>query len=342
MLLYFSFSELQALHKEDSILPPPLTPDAAVCVVIGNFDGVHLGHQSLFEYARTRSKLVIAVTFDPHPRELLGSAPPPRLISSEDRNDLLMAAGAEHILVLRFDHELAALSPERFVREILVDRLRVSELVLGYDFMLGKGRSGNAETLRALGREMGFSVAQRPGKKNPSGEIISSTAIRNALLTGDVKAAAAFLGRAHTVRGTIVHGQRRGAGLGFPTANLDPSLPGMAAIRLAKPGVYATRVTLPPDERDLPPACLHTRLPGIQPDGSRVYPAVTNVGFNPTFGINSLSVETHIPGLHENLYGKRMELAFLQRLRSERRFTSLDELKAQLAADTREAMQVAG
>ncbi len=339
MLFSLSLPEILSARPEPF---EPLDGKVGTCVVIGNFDGVHLGHQALFAHARKQGLPIVAVTFDPHPREVLTDCAPPRLLSTEDRLALLKAVGAEHTLLLKFTPELASLSPEGFVEEILVRRLGIKRLVVGYDFKLGRGGAGNAEKLRELGQQWGFAVDQLQGLKDEGGTFISSTSIREHLLSGDVEGAALLLGRAHTVRGVVIHGQHVGHELGFPTANLDPHLPGMEAIRLALPGVYATRAILPAPGKPLPPATLHTCLPGRLEDGAEVFPAVTNIGCKPTFGCKGLSVETHIPGFDRDLYGQPMALAFLHRLRGEIKFNSLDDLKRQIRLDTAEAVRLAG
>ena len=323
-----------------------LTPDAdceqGVCVVIGNFDGVHRGHLALLDAAGKSGLPVVVVTFSPHPREVLSSSAPPRLLSTEDRLQLLSSAGARHTLLIAFTREFAALETDVFVRAILCDRLKMRQLVIGHDFSLGKGRAGNGDRLRELGTAWGFKVVQLPCLLTAEGIPVSSTRIRDCLGAGDVQGAANLLGRAHSVRGTVVHGFRRGHDLGFPTANLDPSVPGMEAIGLALPGVYATRVVIPGPDGVLPPISLTTRPVGPLENGACVLPAVTSVGHNKTFGRNALSVETHIPNFSRELYDLPIELAFLHRLRDERKFNGIEELKAQIRRDTDEALRLAG
>ncbi len=333
MLLSLTLDELKKTP------PAPLFPGIGEsCVVIGNFDGVHLGHQALFRYAKETGMPTIAVTFDPHPREVLSNNAPPRLLDTEDRLALLAEAGAAYTLLLTFSKALAALSPENFVQNILVARLAMKHLVIGYDFKLGRGRSGDADRLRELGGSMGFKVDQLQCLTDAGGNAISSTNIRECLQKGDVAMAAQLLGRAHTVRGVVIHGQHLGHKLGFPTANLDPNLPGMEAIGLALPGVYATRALLPAPGHPLPAPKLHTLPTGTLPDGAEVFPAVTNIGYKPTFDCKSLSVETHIPGLNRDLYGQPMALSFIQRLRGEQKFATLDDLKKQIRRDLEQAV----
>ena len=340
MLLSCTLADLLAAPA-GQLLMPDAACEQGVCVVIGNFDGVHRGHLALFEAAGQSGLPVVAVTFAPHPREVLSSSAPPRLLSTDDRLQLLASAGARHTLLIAFTREFAALETDVFVHGILCERLRMRQLVIGHDFSLGKGRSGNGERLRELGATLGFEVTQLPCLLTPDGIPVSSTRIRDCLGVGDVDGAAQLLGRAHSVRGTVVHGFRRGHDLGFPTANLDPTVPGMEAIGLALPGVYATRVVIPGPDGILPPISLTTRPTGPLEGGACVLPAVTSIGHNKTFGRNALSVETHIPNFSRELYDLPIELAFLHRLRDERKFNGIEELKAQIRRDTDEALRLA-
>lgn len=304
--------------------PLPLEPEQGSCVTIGNFDGVHLGHQALLALARERGRQlglpVIAVTFAPHPAEVLASRPLPRLLLPEDRLTLLEVAGADLALLLEFTPEMAAMAPELFVRRVLLERLRMRELILGHDFALGRERAGTPERLARLGAACGFAV-RRLDALRVDGAAVSSTRIRALIEQGAVRHAARLLGRLHTARGTVAHGKRRGTGLGFPTANLSP-----AATLLPGPGVYASFAVLPaaPGADLLAPG-----LPG--------FPAVTNIGCNPTFGPAGLSVETHIFDLSRDLYGLPLEVAFVERLRGEVTFSGPEALVAQLRRDAEEA-----
>lgn len=307
--------------------------DGGTCVSIGNFDGVHLGHQALLALAKKQAKgmPVVALTFDPHPLAVLSGTPLPRLTDTPTRSALLEAAGAELVVALEFTPELAAMSPEFFVEHLLVRRLRVKHLVLGYDFSLGKGRAGTPAVLCALGQVHGFAVHQMEAL-TVHGQTVSSTQIRENLASGATDLAAVKLGRWHSVRGTVIHGQKRGGDLlGFPTANLAPS-----ALLLPQPGVYASLAALPPDgATQLPPPSLAP----LQEDGYQVFAAVTNIGTNPTFGPGMLSVETHLLGVQRNLYGLPLEVAFVQRLRGEKPFAGPAALAAQIQQDIVAARQ---
>ena len=319
-------------------LPPALDLSAGTHVTIGNFDGVHLGHQALL--ARTRERAAregcpaVAVTFEPHPLEVLTPHAPPRLTTTPARLALLEAAGMDLVLLVRFTREFAAMTPEAFVRRLLLDGLRMRRLSLGHDFSLGRGRSGTPERLAAIGRSSGFSVhTLAPFTIN--GATVSSTRVRELLLAGRPREAAALLGRPHAVRGEVVHGLQRGGTLGVPTANLTES-----GVMLPRPGVYATLASLPPASSHLP--ALHAPLgsEAACTASGTVWPAVTNIGHNPTFGPAGLSVETHLLGFSGDLYGRQLEVAFVERLRDEVAFSGPDELVAQIAADVRKAEQV--
>lgn len=284
---------------------------SGTCVTIGNFDGMHAGHRKLI--ARTVQKATlqglcsVVVTFDPHPlRVLIGQSAPPLIIDSDKKIALLKETGADLVLLLPFTKELAALEPEEFVRNVLVEHLHTRELVIGYDFSLGKARKGNAAMLRELGVEYGFGV-ERLNPVIVGDAVVSSTRIRDFVRSGDVWGAMPLLERFHELSGVVVHGMGRGSKmLGFATANIDT-----ANELLPAPGVYATWVYL---------------------DGMR-YLGVTNIGHNPTFGNDSLSIETHIVDFDRDIYGEHIRIAFVQRLRSEKRFDGIQDLVAQITSD---------
>ena len=313
--------------------PLPLDPGAGTSVTIGNFDGVHLGHQALLRLTRERAEaagtLPVAITFDPHPLEVLTPHAPPRLTTTAARLELLEASGMALVLLIRFTPELAAMAPDVFVRRALLQQLNMRELLLGYDFTLGRGRAGTPAVLAELGREMGFSVDQLSAL-SVDGDVVSSTRIRELLRQGDVWEASALLGRLYSVRGEIVHGQNRGGRLlGFPTANLAPTEP-----MLPKPGVYATRAWL----SESPAA---SQILGTDKNAAAdALLAVTNVGYNPTFGANALTVETHLLDFDGDIYGKYLEVAFVERLRGEISFTGPEALVAQIRKDTEQARKL--
>lgn len=285
---------------------------AGSCVTIGNFDGVHIGHQALLARARHKAdqagRPLVAVTFDPHPLELLApDLAPPRLTDTALRLRLLQAAGVDATLLLPFTKELAAMPPEDFVAQLLMRELGMRDLLIGYDFSLGKGRSGTGQVLHALGQKLGFDC-ERFGPVLLGGEPVSSTRVRQAIRQGDMQEATALLGRPHGVHGPVVTGFRRGHTLGFPTANLAPP-----PIQLPPPGVYATWARL----------------------GIERFPAVTNIGNNPTFGGSPLTIEAHLLDFARDLYGQDLQLDFVQRLRGQITFDGPETLIRQIQDDIR-------
>ncbi|MEG6552015.1 bifunctional riboflavin kinase/FAD synthetase [Desulfocurvibacter africanus] len=290
------------------------------CATIGNFDGVHKGHQRLIsmtaQRALERGLTSVVVTFEPHPlRFFTGRKSPPSITLLPQKLELIAALGPQVTLVLPFNRELAALEPEAFVRRYLVDGLRVKELFIGYDYAFGKGRLGNYGLLTLLGQEHGFAVEQI----DPVivGEaIVSSTRVRDMVESGRVWEAHDLLGRFYQVRGMVIHGRKRGGDLlGFPTANLEPY-----DELLPKPGVYAVWV--------------ETEYPGELRRG------VANIGHNPTFGENALSVEAHILDYKAQLYGREIRIHFVQRIRDERKFSGPQELVARINEDVRLSRQI--
>lgn len=277
---------------------------------IGNFDGVHRGHQVLLhrltETAHAAGCLAGVVTFDPHPREVLrpGQSLPP-LNTLDERLALLQASGLDFVTVQPFTHATAQMEAQEFVR-LLVDHLHLRQLWVGPDFALGRQRAGTVPVLRTLGREMGFTV-QVLDAQRVLGEEVRSGRIRQLLLAGDVAAASQLLGRPHFIRGEVVRGDRRGNAIGFPTANL--AISGNRLIPAN--GVYATWVDLPAERRA----------------------ALTNVGVRPTFGGQDRSIEAYILDFSGDLYGQVVTVHFVARLRGEQRFASVDDLVAQIRRD---------
>ena len=286
---------------------------AGSAVTIGNFDGVHLGHQALIrrtlEVAAQEGLTPVVMTFWPHPRQVLfperGHMP---LTTREDRLALLESLGVSCVLELPFTHELASLEAGTFVQSILAP-MHLRRLVVGYDFTLGRNRGGQVSVLRELGALTGFSVEQLEPVL-VSGTVVSSTSLRGLIGQGDVARAATLLGRFHGFTGEVVHGDGRGAGLGFPTANQRKP-----EVVLPVEGVYATRASF---------------------DG-HTWPAVTCVGRKPTFGDNELGVETFLLEDGKNLYGQMMRLEFVARVRGEERFASVEALKQRIAQDVKDA-----
>lgn len=283
---------------------------------IGNFDGVHLGHQALFarclERARALSGTAMAMTFEPHPMRVLRPAVNLPLITPlEQKLRLIEACGLNVCLCMRFDENLARLSADAFVDKLLVGRLGVREVVVGYDFAFGHKGLGDVELLCAKGKAAGFAVHE-VGPVMVEGRPASSTRVRQVVREGDMPAATRLLGRNYRVSGQVVSGHGRGGRLlGFPTANLklaDELLPAL--------GVYAVMV---------------------QGAGPEFAPGVTNVGKNPTFSDGGINVETHLLDFEGDLYGRRLTLHFVRRLRAEMRFSGPEELTEQIARDCQQA-----
>lgn len=342
----------------------PLAPRALArgcAVTIGNFDGVHHGHQQLIrrtiEKAREAGLPAVVITFTPHPlRVVLDDKAPPMLMSLRNKLARLADLGVDLTLVMHFTKETAASTPEEFVKDVLVDCLNTKELVVGYDYAFGKGRRGNAQLLAELGTQYGFAVEQLQPVYLDGG-IVSSTRIRNALGEGDVATAARLLGRAHSVDGLVVHGANRGGKLlGFPTANLQAD----DDLMLPKPGVYAVLAELgeycaencAPSEADAladaeiqpetdPGAPENCGLPAVLLASKQtLLDGVANVGKNPTFGDAYLRVETHLLNFHRDIYNHRFRVYFIERLRDERKFDGVTALMEQINRDAEQAKDI--
>ena len=280
-------------------------------LALGNFDGLHRGHRKILDrlqrVAGERRATSVVMTFDPHPpRVVRPDKAPPLLMTKAQKLEGLAQAGVDGAAIVRFTHELSQWEPETFVRTVLVEWLRVSEVWVGANFLFGHDRSGNFSLLRTLGARYGFK-AEKIDPVRYKDFVVSSTRVRRLVAEARVDEAAALLGHPYVVEGVVVRGAQRGRSIGFPTANL------CSENELMPPhGVYATNAII---------------------DGI-VLPSVTNIGTRPTVDSSGkTSVETHIFDLERDLYGATMRLAFVQRLRDERAFDSLDLLKSQIAAD---------
>lgn len=287
---------------------PPETPPSAVA--LGAFDGVHLGHRALLRTALTRARAAgleaVACTFDPHPMEVLQPDRAPRPITTlDERLALIGETGVDAVVVLAFTRELASIEPEAFVKDVLLGRLRAREIVVGYNHRFGRGARGDARLLQDLAARLGFQAHVVP-PMTVDGAAVSSTEIRAALQRGDVTTAARDLGRPYAIAGQVTAGAGRGRTLGVPTANIESDRPVLVAR-----GVYRGRTHV---------------------DG-RSHATVVNIGVRPTFGETILAVEAHLLDFTGDLYGRRIRLDLLDRLRDEMRFPSVDELKAQIARD---------
>jgi riboflavin kinase / FMN adenylyltransferase len=286
-------------------------PFRYACVTIGNFDGVHFGHQQLFrtvvEKARTHEGTSIAITFDPHPLQVLLPGGIKLISTCEQKIELIEMSGIDALLVIPFTREFATTSADAFVSELLVGKLGVRELVVGYDYAFGKGRSGNIEFLRSRGEHLGFPVTVVDAfYKN--GQLVSSTRIRELVQAGDMTGAQQLLGRFYQIRGTVQVGKQRGGKvIGFPTANLKFNEEDL----VPKHGVYVTQVICQ----------------------GRSYGGILNIGYNPTFADEQLVAETHIFDFNEDIYGQPIKVNLLQFLRSEKKFSGAAELAEQIGRD---------
>jgi riboflavin kinase/FMN adenylyltransferase len=301
----------------DEVPPVPCQRGA---LAIGNFDGVHRGHLSLLAELRRRAEAVggpaVALTFDPHPLQLLRPEQfQPVLTNMSDRAGLLQRHGADHVLILRSTLAMLHLGAEEFFDQVVCRQLAARALVEGVNFGFGRNREGDVATLRALCTRAGIDLAIVPPLTTPDGVTISSSRVRTALVRGDVHDATALLGRPYRLRGTVGTGQRRGQQLGFPTANLE-----QMEMLVPGDGVYAVRVLA----------------------GDKVWPGAANIGPNPTFGEQARKVEVHLIGFEGELYGQRLAVDFIARLRETRPFGSVAQLVAQLHADIDQARQIVG
>lgn len=286
-------------------------------VALGNFDGVHRGHQHVIDLARQRDMPLGIVTFEPHPREFFApDAPPFRLMNAATRAHRLDWLGVDYVYELPFTAELAGLSAEAFARDVLADGLGVGHVVVGEDFCFGKGRSGTAQDLAALGDRLGFEVTIAP-LLTEGAQVFSSTAIRQALTEGRPRDAAAMLGHWHRIDGPVLHGEKRGRQLGYPTANMS-----MDRLHLPRLGVYAVLVDV------------------LEGPHQGQYPAVASLGVRPMFGENTPNLESYLFDFSGDLYGAALSVALVEHLRDEMRFDSVAELITRMDADSAEARAV--
>jgi len=289
-----------------------------VVVALGNFDGVHLGHRVVLaragEEARRRGGVVVAATFWPHPRSVIGRGEPPGLLTTlEMRREELLRAGADEVRVIPFDHALSKKSPREFVEDVLIGDLGATSVVVGENFRFGYKASGDVGDLaRIMGQHGGDAHAV---EVRGNGEEISSTRIRALLARGEVADAAELLGRPYAVRGEVVVGDRRGRTIGFPTANVVPD----PAVVVPERGVYACVVRV----------------------GEKDHAACTNVGVAPTFERGESKIEAYLLDFDGDLYGRIVEVRFLSWIRGEKRFSGLEELKEQIGRDVQTARRLA-
>ncbi len=285
---------------------------ASTAITIGNFDGVHLGHrlmlQRLDAHARHHRQTVTVLSFEPHPREWFApEQAPARLSSLRDKLACLQQLGVDHVHILPFNAQLAAMTAHEFVENLLLRQFHMQHLVVGDDFCFGARRAGNIDLLQQLGKQNRYSLDIVPGLTK-NGTRISSTAIRTALADANLELAKQMLGRPFSISGHVVHGDKRGRELGFPTANLR-----ILSVTPPLTGVFYVQIRL---------------------SSEQVFPAVANLGVRPTLNDGKKSrLEVHIPDFSGNLYGRIVQVTFLAHIRAERSFTSLDALRHQIAAD---------
>ena len=279
-------------------------------VTIGNFDGVHLGHREIFRQVKNAATALggvsVVITFVPHPLKVLAPHGSFRLITTyAEKEALIEASGVDYLVTITFSKEFAAISAEAFVRDILVQRIGMKKLIIGYDYAFGRNREGDVNLLRRLGSELDFSVEMLEQIGN--GEtVFSSSAVRTLIEDGEVEKVVPLLGRYFSVRGRVVHGLHRGRQLGFPTANIeaDDEL-------LPKEGVYAAKVEY----------------------GGQNYDGACNIGYNPTFKGGKLTVEVNIFDFDGDLYDRYLRIYFVKRIRGDREFPNVDSLRQAIARD---------
>ncbi len=288
------------------------------CVAtIGNFDGIHLGHQAIIaqlkEAAISHALPAVVVTFEPLPQEyFMSEKAPARVLRLREKIESLREQDIDRMVCLRFDTSLANLSPEEFVKKILVEGLAVRYLVVGDDFRFGKDRKGDFSTLKTLGKQYGFDVVYT-ATCEIEGRRVSSTWLRDTLAAGDLELAHRLLGRHYSISGRIVHGDKRGHKLGFPTANVDMH-------RLISPvaGIFATKVH------------------GLD---DNALDAVTSIGTRPMFGGKVMILEAHLLNFDDDVYGKYVRVELLKQLRKEQTFATVEELKEQIKDDVENVRQ---
>ncbi|MCK4535155.1 MAG: bifunctional riboflavin kinase/FAD synthetase [Syntrophobacterales bacterium] len=283
-------------------------------ITIGNFDGVHLGHREIFrkivKEAGERNRKSVVITFNPHPQKIIHPERRPffLLTSLNEKLDLISSCGVDAVILITFSIEFARVTAGEFVENILWGKLRLSKLFVGYDYVFGKGKGGNAEFLKAYGKKLGFQV-EEIGAVKTDGMISSSTNIRLSILVGNVKLASEMLGRPYGVSGTVVKGYRRGTDIGYPTANIK-------------------------SEKVIPATGVYVIIAELE--GTR-HQGVINIGRNPTFGNEEISAEVHLLDFKGDIYGKAITILFIDRLRDEIKFKGPEELAQQIKRDIERA-----
>ena len=304
---------MQVFHGIETIQTKFKNP----AITIGNFDGVHMGHQALFrkvkQWAEKLDGESIVVTFDPHPLQVLFPEKAPSFITSHRlKLDLIASCGIDATIVIPFNHEFSQMSAREFVEVILVGKIGARAIVVGNDYRFGHSREGDLPFLRRLGEQYGFTV-EIVTVIQMNDTPVSSTSIRQLIANGNIRDANRLLGRPFEVSGTVIEGRKRGLGLGFPTANIR-----MPAVASPRTGVYVVEAEV---------------------DGKR-YGGAANLGYNPTFGDVELSLETHLFDFNQDIYGRPITIRFIDRLRDERRFSGPEELRLQIQKDVDTARRI--
>ncbi|PEN15095.1 riboflavin biosynthesis protein RibF [Longibacter salinarum] len=297
-----------------------ISRDDSSVLTVGTFDGVHRGHQAIISYLKQRAEerggTATVVSFDPHPRSVVHGREVDLLSTVEERGDLLEHFGVDRFVVVPFTKAFAHLPPVEYVEEILVQRIGLCEITVGYDHAFGRNREGDVDLLRELGKTHDFEVDVIPAQQIGS-DVVSSSRVRSLLRGGEVSSAAELLGRPYDMRGTVEEGAKRGRTIGYPTANIDVS---DARKLVPKIGVYAVRVH--------------------RPSAGETHAGMMNIGRRPTFDGMDVTAEVHIFDFEADLYGETIRVEFLRRLRNEQKFESADELATQLSRDEEHCRQV--
>ena len=290
-------------------------------ITIGNFDGVHIGHQALFHEVIEKADAIngtsIAMTFDPHPiRVLQKNNNPPLITLQEQKTELIERSGMEVLICIPFTKQFASLSAEDFIQNLLVDKIGMKAIIVGGDYTFGKNREGNLAVLKSFASQLGYEVIVADWIKAAQNvsDRISSTKIRDLVMAGNIEPASKMLGRHYQIRGRVVKGRDRGGKLlGIPTANIN-----LQDELCPKTGIYAVTVEY----------------------NNRIYKGVANIGYSPTFDDNEFTVEVHLLDFTENIYDEKIRVNFIERIRDEKKFADISELKEQINQDIKAANKI--
>jgi riboflavin kinase/FMN adenylyltransferase len=296
-------------------------PFANAVITIGNFDGVHIGHQALFheviEKAEALNGTAIAMTFEPHPmRVLKQNNHPPLITLYEQKKELIERSGIDVLICVPFTKQFAALTAEAFIKDLLIKKIGMKAIIVGKDYTFGKNREGNLAVLQSYAAQMGYEVIVAEWIKaiRNAPDRISSTRVRNLVMAGEIETARKMLGRHYQIRGLVVKGRDRGGKLlGIPTANIN-----LQDELCPKTGIYAVTVEYQ----------------------QRLYRGVANIGYSPTFNDNEFTVEVHILDFDEHIYDRKIRVNFIERIRDEKKFGGIDELKSQIHQDIKAARKI--